>query len=58
MSDTQAALDWARNHKDDHLAELKEVLSIPSVSTPNTNPISSAVRTGSSPSSNALTSPP
>lgn len=33
MSDTQAALDWARNHKDDHLAELKEVLSIPSVST-------------------------
>ena len=33
MSELQAALDWATQREDDHLNELKEVLSIPSVST-------------------------
>lgn len=33
MSDLEAALDWARSHTEEHLAELKEVLAIPSVST-------------------------
>ena len=33
MSTLEAALEWARANKDAHLAELKEVLSIPSVST-------------------------
>lgn len=33
MPDIQSALDWAREHKDEHLTELVDVLSIPSVST-------------------------
>ena len=33
MSQLESALEWVRTHKDEHLTQLKEILSIPSVST-------------------------